>query len=183
MMVAVSNYLVYLSKISGSALILGASFYFAYYYNGQMKKRIADLNQLILILEQIKSEMDYGLSTLPEAFENMGRGKDSTFSRWIEGMTEKMQKRGETTFFQVWNESLVFLYRESALCKQDIEHIRPLGKVLCGGDTKQSFCMLDRIRNDLQSEVDNLTRQDDKQEKVVLTISMFCGFLLLICLI
>lgn len=172
-----------LCKIFGSVCIMGAAGYFAINVNYTMEMRKQELRSLYSILLQLKSEIQYMCNPLPESFLKIAKGAKHPFSLWLIGMVEALEKKTRITFCDVWRNGLEHLYHLSYLEKEDIEPLKELSDKLGSGDVAAQLKIIDYALLHIEENRIHLEEELEQKKKVTVTLSMFCGAMMLIILL
>ena len=168
-------------KFAGAICVLLASIYLGYSINQTMDERNTQLRKLYSLLLQLKSEMNYRGTTLPEWFHMMEQ-ENLKFKAWFAYLSEGLEQQ-EGNFDEVWRESLKVLYDTTALKKEDIDLISELSDKLTNADLEGLTKNIDYVL--LQIERNRLSLETDikQKKKVVTTLALFVGIMTVIVLI
>lgn len=172
-----------LCKMVGALWILGAVSYFAHSYNQTLELRNIELRKLYSILLQLKSEIGYMCNTLPECFGKLADNEKEPFKSWLKHLVSQMEESEELIFCDIWKENLTFLHKSSALEKSDVEPLYELSDKLGCVDTKAQLKAIDYALLHIERNRTALEGEMNQKKKVVVTLSLFCGFMTLILLI
>lgn len=164
-------------KIAGSFLVLGSSGYFAYSLNTRLDQRGTELRRLYSILLQLKSEIQYMSNPLPVCFEKMSSQEKAPFSDWFGHMAERLQDRERTLFTDVWEEETERLYEQSALKREDMEPLFALKDKLGTLDVAVQSKALDYASLQIEHNRKNLEKEIRQKKKMIVSISVFVGFM------
>jgi len=163
--------------------VLGAAGYFALNLNQLLEKRNLELRKLYSILLQLKSEIQYMCNPLPECFKKLAKYEKDPFMTWLVSMAEKMEEKEKACFADIWREELAYLYEQSALAKEDIEPLRELSDKLGNMDITAQLKAIDYALIHIERNRTILEEEIKQKKKVVVTLSLFCGFMTLILLL
>ena len=164
-------------KIAGSFLVLGSSGYLAYSLNVRLDQRETELRRLYSILLQLKSEIQYMSNPLPVCFEKMSIQEKAPFSDWFGHMAERLQNKERTLFMDVWQEETDWLYEQSALKREDMESLFALKDKLGTLDTAVQSKALDYAALQIEHNRRNLEKEIKQKKKMIVSISVFVGFM------
>lgn len=170
-------------KLLGAAFVVGAAAYYGIILSQTYDNRYWQLRHLYSIFLQMKSEMQYMNTPLPECFRILGDNAKEPVKAWLLGISDRLDNKEEVGFSIIWNEELDNLYNHSALTREDISLLQELADKLgtADGSTQgkaidYTLLQLEHNRKDLESEM-------KEKKKVVTTISMFVGLVVLIILL
>lgn len=167
-------------KMAGSILVLGSSGYFAYSLNARLDQRGMELRRLYSILLQLKSEIQYMSNPLPICFEKLGGQEQAPFSDWFFNMARRLQDKDRMMFADVWIEETEQLYEQSALKREDMEPLFALRDKLGTLDTAVQSKALDYAALQIEHNRKHLEEEGRQKKKMILSISLFVGFMTLI---
>ena len=102
-------------KAAGIVLVLGAVGYFSMNMGKCMEERKQELRKLYSLLVQLKSEIQYMCNTLPDCFSKLAKQTKSPFCDWLMELAERMEKKEDVLFQEIWKEELQYLYEISSL--------------------------------------------------------------------
>ena len=172
-----------LCKAVGAVFVMGAAGYFAVNINQSMEMRKRELRSLYSILLQLKSEIQYMCNPLPECFLKLSRGAKETFSVWLSGIADKLEQKEAASFSVVWREGLQYLYENSSLQKEDMEPLQELADKLGTADITAQIKAIDYALLHIEENRSVLEGEMTQKKKVVVTLSLFFGFMTLILLL
>lgn len=175
--------MVTLCKVSGAVFIMGAVIYFAFSYNQTMELRNKELRKLYSILLQLKSEIEYMCNTLPECFLKLSKNEQEPFKGWLMSIVKRMEEEKEATFMEIWQEEFVPLLEKSALTKEDVEPLLELSDKLGNADSSSQIKAIDYALLHIEGNRTSLEGELTQKKKVVMTLSLFVGFMTLILFI
>lgn len=170
-------------KLCGSLCILGAASYYGILLNKTFDDRNVALRHLYSIFLQLKSEMQYMNTPLPECFASIGEHAKEPIKSWLLGIASSMENQEETSFGNIWRESLETLYMDSALKKEDINLLLELADKLGAADRNAQMNAMDYTLIQLERNRTGLEQEMKEKKKVITTITMFVGLVTLIVLL
>ena len=170
-------------KLAGAVFVMGGAGYFAVSMNQTLEKRNLELRKLYSILLQLKSEIQYMGNTLPESFQKLSHHAKEPFATWLNKLTARMEQKEESSFQEIWKEELGYLYECSAFEKEDIEPLRELSDKLGSMDVTAQLKAIDYALLHIERNRNVLEGELSQRKKVVVTLSLFCGFMTLILLL
>lgn len=170
-------------KLAGAVFVMCAAGYFAVSMNRILEKRNLELRKLYSILLQLKSEIQYMGNTLPESFQKLSYHAKEPFSEWLGRLTMRMEQKEETSFQEIWKEELEYLYTCSSLEREDVEPLQELSDKLGSMDVTAQLKAIDYALLHIERNRNILEGELEQKKKVVITLSLFCGFMTLILLL
>ena len=98
-------------------------------------------------------------------------------------MAQRMEEKEKVSFADIWREELTHLYEESALGTEDIEPLKELSDKLGSMDITAQLKAIDYALLHIERNRSLLEEEMKQKKKVVVTLSLFCGFMTLILLL
>lgn len=175
--------MVFVCKAAGAALVMGAAAYFAMNISRTMERRNLELRKLYSILLQLKSEIQYMYSPLPECFRKISVHTKEPFCSWLGNLSGRLEEKGASSFCEIWLEEAGYLYDNSALEMMDIEPLKELSDKLGSMDVEVQVKAIDYTLLHIERNRTILESELGQKKKVAATLSMFGGFMTLILLL
>ena len=119
-----------LFKVFGCLLILCSSSAIGITYSQEIKKRLQELEELKALFCIMKSELDYQKVPFLQLFESVEARVVYPFDYWLRDLRQRLEKRSEGTFFEIWSDSIYKNLRESSLKAEDLEELKGIGRNL-----------------------------------------------------
>ena len=170
-------------KASGAILVMGAAAYYAMNMSRTMERRSVELRKLYSILLQLKSEIQYMYSPLPECFRKMAVHAREPFRLWLTALADRLEEQGGDSFGAIWQEEAAHLYDNSALEQADTDCLKELSDKLGSLDVQVQVKAIDYTLLQLERNRTILESEMGQKKKVIATLSMFGGFMTLILLL
>lgn len=174
--------MILLLKLAGGGCVLVAAFGIANSLNTTLEQRKKQLRLLYGLLLQLKSEIQYMGNTLPESFRNLSKGTSNPFSDWLTELAKRLEDNQEIIFETAWKDSLIKLQEQSCLLLEDVEPVLELSKRLGSADSNATLKAIDYALIHIERNRIDLEKEMEQRKKVISTLSMFAGFLVLILL-
>ncbi|MFO7818724.1 MAG: stage III sporulation protein SpoIIIAB [Halanaerobacter sp.] len=151
-------------KLIGAILIIISSSSLGFLIAHQIALRPKQLQEMKTALEMLKTEIDYGMTPLPEAFAKLASNLNSPIADFFAIAQKRLEAGGVAQ--EVWQESVSEVSSKTALLEKDEELLVEIGYNL--GSTSSA----DQIRHlDLaQEKISNLYYEavEEKEQKVKL---------------
>lgn len=170
-------------KLLGSLCVLGAAVYGGRSISQTYDNRYWQLRHLYSILLQIKSELEYMNTTLPECFLSLGAHSKEPIKTWLLKIGEDLENQEEASFSLIWTQNLQLLFDSSALLQEDIALLQELADKLGSQDGQSQMKAIDYTLLQIERNRVNLEKEMKEKKKVVTTIAMFVGLITLIVLL
>ena len=138
------------------------------YVNIRMKKRIASLRELIVLVENIDSHISYSKSTIQEIIENFTLSADTKLKTMCE-----LIKHKDCNFSDNWRNSVRRFYSDDCLNKDDEKILISFGKTLGVTDIKgqNSNCRLHKTM--LEKQLKDAEEKLKEKLRVNTAVSFF----------
>lgn len=174
--------MVLICKLAGIIFVMGAAGYLSLSMGQNLDRRKCELRGLYSIFIQLKSQIQYMGDTLPECFEILSKGSKGALSDWLMGLTERLNTKQDMGFSKIWQEELDRLYQISALAPEDVEPLRELGDKLGAADAAAQLKAIDYALLHMERNRQALEETMEQKKKVIVTLSLFGGFMTLLIL-
>lgn len=170
-------------KLLGAVCVLGAALYGGMSFSQSYDNRFWQLRHIYSILLQLKSELEYMNTTLPECFLHLGECSKEPMKTWLLQIGTDLEKQEGESFFSIWTKNLPMLFDSSALLQEDISLLEELGDKLGAQDGQSQMKAIDYTLLQLERNRISLEKEMKEKKKVVTTIAMFVGLITLIVLL
>ena len=101
---------------------------------------------------------------------------------WLKSLADKMEHKENAAFSNIWMEELDHLDAISALTGEDLEPLRELSDKLGIADITAQLKAIDYALLHIERNRSLLEAEMEQKKKVIVTLSLFCGFMTLIIL-
>lgn len=170
-------------RLIGSVCILAAALYCGTSISQTYDNRYWQLRHLYSILLQLKSQLGYMNTTLPECFLNLGEHAKEPMKTWLLQIAKDLENQEEASFSVIWTRNLQSLFDISALLKEDIAILQELADKLGSQDGQSQMKAIDYILLQIESNRAGLEKEMKEKKKVATTIAMFVGLITVIILL
>ncbi len=89
-------------KIAGIVFVMLATTFMGFYYAGKDIFRIKDLLEMKKALNILKSEIEYSLTPLPEAMNNISQKIDGDVGKIFKAFYEEAEKSKKSGIYEIW---------------------------------------------------------------------------------
>lgn len=161
---------------------MGAAGYLSVSLSQNMDRRNIELRSLYSIFLQLKSEIQYMSNTLPECFFTLAKGAKEPLKEWLNTLADKMENKENAGFSDIWKEEINHLDKISALTPDDLEPLKELADKLGIADVTAQLKAIDYVLLHIERNRTILEEEKEQKKKVIVTLSLFCGFMTLIIL-
>lgn len=161
---------------------MGAAGYLSVSLSRTMDMRNRELRSLYSVFLQLKSEIQYMGNPLPECFMTLSNGAKEPLKEWLSALADKLENKENAGFSDIWKEELNHLDEISALQSEDLEPLRELSDKLGIADITAQLKAIDYGLLHIERNRTMLEEEMEQKKKVIVTLSLFCGFMTLIIL-
>lgn len=123
-------------KWLGLGIIFVACMMGGIWVDQDQRKRLKELDEMIYLFELLKGEIDYQLTPLKEACQNVGRRSQEGVGKIFMAFAELLESKTSTEVDQMWRQSIERYKDELHLLQQDYEILEDFGGA-CGYLDKQ----------------------------------------------
>lgn|GEM_PF-142659 len=141
-------------KILGCALVLIGSTLMGFILGENLKKRFQQLNEIEQVLYQLKSEIIYTHSTLPEIFENVSNKSNKPISKLFKDISELLYENKVENVFQAFTKALNINKNLMNLKEVDTEILLDLSKSLGQSDIDGQNSIITLTINKLKNQLE-----------------------------
>ena len=166
----------------GMVFILAGAFYIGQKRAGNCRRQVLLLEEWLQKIEQLKGEIQYGKTPLPQAFERLGQSARPTpVTQFFQKMGERLQQYGQKQqFYTIWEEEGKGLFQQMALSKEEFLLLgQSMGQLHTAVQTKQVERYVQYLTQRLQEQRSQLP----VRQKVERTVSLAVGSLLVMILL
>ena len=172
----------FVCKAAGTICVVGAAWSYARVRADEFEMRLSQLMQLYSILLQLKSELKYMNSTLPECFASLAKHVNAPFDEWLLCMSHEMENERNKCFADIWSDKLTVLQENSSLWESDVKLLAELKDKLGNQDVEASVKAIDYILIRMEEDRELLKNELQQKKKVILSLSLFAGLIVVILL-
>lgn len=172
-----------LGKILGSLLVIFSTSYYGYLLGYKQKKRLFELRCLQKNLYQLRAEIEYGRTPLPEAMGALGRRQDTVFSAFFLSMEERLACFDGNSFYRIWKEEIEKNLQQTELTKQDKSKLILLGETLGYLDQSLQLRNIDLYLRTLEEEMEEENRAQKEKVRLFQLLGILGGIFLSVIMI
>ncbi len=170
-------------KILGMILTVVSSSLIGMYYGASFKKRTTDLNTLKKAVLLLKSEINYSISPLPQAFENISTRISREFGLFFKSVADELNHNTGRTLSEVWKRKATHLLENTYLNSADIKSVMTFSENI-GYLDKDTQCNTIQLLVDyIDQEVKISADKDIKYLKLYRSLGVLGGILIIIIFI
>ena len=167
-------------KITGLLLVFSACAGLGFSISNELQRRIYHLSELTRIMSFLRGEIAFAVSTLPEAMQQIQKRTTPPFTEFFANLSENMQQSSGEEFQELLQKQMNYLKKNSALTTEDLETFSQTAGHLGYLDKEMQLHLLDRYLQEQQETIKTLQKQLPDKKRVVRSIGILAGVLLLI---
>lgn len=168
-------------KIIGAALIIIATTWTGFEASRHLTERPRQLRQLKAALQSLEAEIMYGHTPLHEAARRLTSQLSKPLSWFFETFSKKLMN-SDTTVRDAWEESLLEVWKLTALKQGEFEIMKQFGETLGRHDRISQQKQIRLALTHLEREEADAYDKQTKYEKMVKSLGFLSGLLLVILL-
>ena len=165
-------------------LIITGCLLLGIYFGKKYRQRLDELRELERILNYIQGEIKYKHSILSDAFFNVSERCREPFRSWLSLLGEALTKKGNNeSFFDLWEISIEYLKRNSALKDADYKELFALGQAFSNADIESQDKSVCYEREIIHSRVIDLDKDMGNRMKTSVVFGGLTGILIVVILL
>jgi stage III sporulation protein AB len=170
-------------KLSGAVLIILTAYLFGFNLSLAYRSRVRHLEEMLLALEMYLTEINYGLTPLPQAFKNIGkRIKLPTAGLFCDAARMMMQNKGLSAY-ECWNRAVSKNTPALYLLGNDLELVKKLGYIWGKSDKSGQIRQVAFIQELLRQALGEAQKAQEKNDKIWKYLGLLGGMTLVIFLL
>ncbi len=170
-------------KIIGAVFIIAGCLGMAMSANNNWKRQYLELRELMECIQMLNGQVRYVMSPLPEIFLEIERRRKSRLGELFGQVGREMKRREGETLADIWNRVLRENRQCFALNKEDWDGFLNLGKGLGYLDAEMQKKHLEGYINQLAQRLPEARGAWKEREKVIRSLGLVSGAMLLLILI
>lgn len=169
-------------KIIGAALIFTACTLLGYQLSRHLSERPRQLRYFKTALQALEAEIMFGHIPLQEASKRLSKQMPKPVNLFFDNFSNSLQIE-ETTVKHAWADSLKSIGSLLALQSKDIEILEQFGETLGKHDRFQQQKQIALTMTHLEREENDALLAQGKYEKMIKSLGVLVGLLLIILLV
>lgn len=170
-------------RLLACLLILYGSVGFSFKLCQEMRLRIRHVEQMKEIFRLFQSEISYSRAALPETCLNVSKRISEPYKSAMQEVYAETQKRSGMQFPVIWQDKMEQCLKEMPVKRLEQEIFLGFGKQTGYIDWEMQVGMLEKNRNQLEELHTQLKSAMENKEKVVTSLGVLGGLMLVIVLI
>jgi len=177
-----------LTKTFGMILIFLSSSTLGIYLANKIKFQISDLKQIINSLEILKSEINFGISQLADAMQNISSILIKTHgnifaARLFKNLSIKLNNKTYSSARDAWLDILSSFKNKTYLDQEDILILNSFAEVISNPDKFLQVAKLNLIISQLNTKLIFLNNKYQTEKKLFYNLGFLFGLLIIIIFI
>lgn len=144
------------------------------------RKQMLELKRILILL---KDEIRFLHTPLPEALKRLGNSSVSPFSDIFQQMGESLKNHEAENFYDVWEQGINRIFRESSIKWEYLEELLILGKNLGTMDWQAQLNRLDVYLMELEESLKRMQEENREKVKLYRVLGILSGIFIIILLV
>ncbi|WP_010166282.1 stage III sporulation protein AB [Candidatus Epulonipiscium viviparus] len=167
----------------GMALILISCTLCGFAYDANEKKRVLQLDELFLGFNLLKSEIDYKLTPLIEALQEVASQTEQGVDRLFGLYSQKLNQRDEMDTKKMWKQTLMEANHWLRLKEEDLKLLESFGTMSSHFDREVQRNNITWLLESLKQRRDQANELYEKRSKLYRSMGVLIGLSIVIVLI
>ncbi|GMQ57770.1 hypothetical protein AN1V17_21650 [Vallitalea sediminicola] len=172
-----------ISKILGATLILISSSLIGLYYSKSYMRRSNDLRTLKKALILLRGEINYSLSPMPEALEDISKRFDHEIADFFRSIAEELKLNSGKTLTEVWKKKAEEILKKTYLSPVDIKNIMIFSENIGYLDKEMQNNNINLLLEQIGEEIKVTMENDTKYNKLYRSLGVLGGILVIVLFI
>lgn len=134
-------------KVIGCLLILYSSFMTGHAVGNFYTRMVKEMEELLLIIQIIKSQIIYEGTELPELLEKCEQRSGGAVRIWIRSLRQSVSECRDKPFAKLWQESMTVLADLTAVRGDVLDEVRRLGDILGDMDVEAQISRITLVES------------------------------------
>lgn len=188
-------------KLQGATLVIIMCSYYGFYMSSNLKKRLTAIEAFIYSLDYMKSQISYGMESLPDIFRELSKNEKSQIvsnmfknvyeSLCIKNNSDKeytsdyytFANEDKTEFEQIWNGEVDMLKKSNVVKSEEVEIIKELGHINTFIDSSMQIKYIDMVNAKLKNIYTDLLKEIKPKMKIYRVAGIMAGIFITIIFI
>lgn len=169
-------------KLLGAFLVVLAAYVIGASISSIYKNRVRRLEELLLSLEIFKTEVNYGLSLLPDVFNAIGNKIHSPVGSLFNRTGDYMSKQNGDSARDCWHKSLQDRQGDLELTQNQLALLQKMGMIWGKGDKNDQLRQANLVQELLRQALQEARQERERNEKMWHYLGLLGGFTIVILL-
>jgi len=167
-------------KLIGAMLVVGAAALIGFTMALHYRRRPQQIRQLMHALQRLETEIAYGLTPLPEAFQSIARQIADPLAALFRRAAERLLAADGAPTRDIWSETVNEVWKRTSLGAPEREAVLQLGGVLGLSDRDDQIKHLRLAVGQLAAEEEQSREEHRRYGKMWKSLGVLIGALIVI---
>jgi stage III sporulation protein AB len=167
-------------KIVGILFVLSSTAIAGFYYGNVETYRIYDLLEFKRALGILKSEVEFAMTPLPEAFYNISLRVKDPINKIFDKLQNVLEKEENNSIAEIWRESITEYATRTYFSKEDLDEIIVFGKTLGYLDKGMQLHSIEFLTGYIDEKIVALNKTRFLNKKMYRSLGILGGVLIII---
>jgi len=170
-------------KLTGALLVLFAGTAFGFFQAAKYVQRSKQLRILIHALQRLETEINYGQTPLPDAFNRTSQMTEQPIAILFEQTAKLLENEEELALHEAWLQAVEYCWGYTALKSREKEVLLRMGTVLGMSDSDDQRKHLQLAQLQLKSEEEGAREEQQKYEGMWKSLGALGAVLIVILMV
>lgn len=170
-------------KYIGMALVLFSCSGMGLLYSYLFKKRVDDLNEWKKGIVLMKSEINFALTPLSEAFEAVGKKLDGQIKFFFSEMAQLLKISTNKSLDKIDNQTIRKMFKDTCLFDKDINKLISFVKNLGLTDKESQLNQMELHIKNMEEDIISAKNDEQKNNKLFKTLGVLSGIFIIVIFI
>ncbi len=166
-----------------SIMVLISCAYFGHLLKMKSDMHLNDLNNLLLCLQVLETEIRYSMNDIPDAAIRVSKIASGINKKIFELFAENINKFSDVPLSEIWTNTVNKICTDSIYGKNDIDALNTFGYVLGSGDLDTQLKNIEIFRVKTENCINDLKNEKDKKDPIYSKLFFYLGILAVIIVV
>ena len=171
------------AKIFGAILIIFTAYWYGVLIGSKYKNRVKNLESLLIAMEMIHAEINYGLTPLPEVFRKIGQSISKPVGALFLRTSREMESCRGKSALECWTDAVNAHKNELEFNEKQLEQLEKLGMVWGKGNKSGQLKQVVLIQSFVRHALESANHELEKNDKLWRYLGLLGGITLVIFLL
>lgn len=167
-------------KLVGILFVISSTVIAGFYYGNIETYRIYDLIEIKRALSILKSEVEFAMTPLPEAFINIARRVKNPIDKIFDRLSELSSLDECESIASIWEDTINEFSKDTYLTNEDLEQIIAFGQTLGYLDKNMQLNSIDNITEYIDDSIKLLNKTRFNNMKMYRSLGVLGGILVVV---
>lgn len=170
-------------KLVGAILIIFAAYFMGCRICAVYHRRVRYLEEILYGLEMFRAEVNYGLTPLPQAFQNIGKKLKKPVGILFDDFSSFLLQRKGQSALECWKSALKNRVTDLELKKEQLDLLERLGSAWGQGDKEGQARQISLMQELLRQALDGARSEWQKNDKLWKYLGLIGGITIVLLLL